>query len=222
MVRRGSVAAKPRRTITPPIMRLLLAILFCLPLTAAAAESTDHVVVILDASGSMGESFPGGDAGRRLDKMSVAKDALVAVLETVPAETHVGIVVFSGRGVAQQWVVDLGPVDLPRVRSALDPIRPKGATPLGAFLKVGADRLLEARAAGSEYDTYRLLVVTDGEAEDQRLVDRHLPDILSRGITVDVIGVDMDSDLALATRVNSYRRADRPEELTAALADIFA
>ncbi|MEM8875572.1 MAG: vWA domain-containing protein [Planctomycetota bacterium] len=203
---------------------LLLIFALLLPSSASIAlADTDHVVVILDASGSMGESFPGATAGRRLDKMTVAKDALLSVLETVPPRTQVGIVVFSGRNVPQRWVVDLGLVDLQRTRSALDPIRPKGATPLGAYLKIGADRLLEARSAsGNDYGTYRLLVVTDGEAEDQRKVDQHLPDILARGITVDVIGVDMDADLALATRVHSYRRADRPDELTRALADVFA
>jgi hypothetical protein len=65
-------------------------------------------------------------------------------------------------------------------------------------------------------------MVTDGEATDQGLVDAFLPDVLSRGVTVDVIGVDMLADHALATRVNSYRRADDPESLVRAVSDVFA
>jgi hypothetical protein len=67
-----------------------------------------------------------------------------------------------------------------------------------------------------------LLVVTDGQASDQELVDLYLPDIMSRGITVDVIGVDMASDLSLATQVHSYRRADDPKSLVEAVQNVFA
>jgi hypothetical protein len=68
--------------------------------------------------------------------------------------------------------------------------------------------------------------VTDGIASDPRLVDRYLPDILSRGVVVDVIGVDMKEDHPLATRVRSYRRANDPESLvkavTSALSEVSA
>jgi hypothetical protein len=67
-----------------------------------------------------------------------------------------------------------------------------------------------------------LLIVTDGEATDAEKVEAYLPDILSRGITVDVIGVDMLDDHSLATKVHSYRRADDPASLTRALQETFA
>jgi hypothetical protein len=89
-------------------------------------------------------------------------------------------------------------------------------------LKKGADALLKQRRMQHGFGTYRLLVVTDGQANDQDLVDLYLPDVLSRGITVDVIGVDMAQDLALATQVHSYRRADDPESLVEAVKNVFA
>jgi hypothetical protein len=64
-------------------------------------------------------------------------------------------------------------------------------------------------------------VVTDGEANDASLVDRYTPDILARGITVDVIGVDMSGDHTLATRVHSYRKADDPDSLVRAVAEVL-
>ena len=60
------------------------------------------------------------------------------------------------------------------------------------------------------YGSYRLLIVTDGEATDGSLTDRYTPEIIARGITMDVIGVNMKKDHTLATKVHSYRRADDP------------
>ena len=99
---------------------------------------------------------------------------------------------------------------------------PGHGTPLGTYLKKGADMLLEQWEKQEGYGTYRLLVVTDGKANDGKLVDRFLPDILSRGIRLDVIGVDMKSNHPLATRVDSYRKADDPKALAAAISEVLA
>ena len=75
-------------------------------------------------------------------------------------------------------------------------------------MKKGADTLLKARKSQYGYGSYRLLVVTDGEASDPGLVERFTPDIISRGIITDVIGVDMNKAHTLATKVHSYRSAN--------------
>lgn len=89
-------------------------------------------------------------------------------------------------------------------------------------MKRGADALLEARKKQFGYGTYRLLVVTDGEANDRNLVEGYTPDIISRGITIDVIGVDMESEHTLATKVHTYRSADNPDSLRQAITEVFA
>jgi hypothetical protein len=93
---------------------------------------------------------------------------------------------------------------------------------LGRYIKKGADRLLQERVKQFGYGSYRLLVVTDGEAEDPQLVDRFTPDVIARGITVDVIGVAMNRRHTLATKVHSYRSASDPAALKRALAEVFA
>ena len=192
------------------------------PAAAQEPAAADHVVVVLDASGSMAGAFP-GDRQQR-SKMDVAKAALAGVLADVPPATRVGVAVFEGRNVpgGGPWVVPINSADADAARAALAPIGPQGGTPLGEFLKIGADALLAARADARGYGTYRLLVVTDGQANDPDLVDQYLPDVLSRGIAVDVIGVAMDADLPLAQDVTSYRRADDPAALARELADVFA
>jgi uncharacterized protein YegL len=183
--------------------------------TQAPVLAADHVVVVLDDSGSMGGQM---QRQTRVTKISAAKTALISVLETLPTDAKVGIVRLNS---SPAWVVPLGPVEHESTRSAILGIEASGGTPLGRFMKIGADALLQARQA-EHYGSYRLLIVTDGEATDARLVERYLPDILSRGLTVDVIGVELAERHSLATQVHSYRRADDPKMLATAVREVFA
>jgi hypothetical protein len=182
-----------------------------------AQDAADNVVIVLDGSGSMARPLPGANT----DRMTAAQAALKKVLQTVPQETRIGLLVFSAKGVDDDWVYPLAPRDDAKLMQAIDRPIPGGGTPLGAYLKKGADRLLEERARQFGYGTFRLLVVTDGEAGDQKLVERFTPEVIARGITVDVIGVAMDQRHTLATRVHSYRSANDPASLTRALAEVF-
>lgn len=188
------------------------AALWAVPLGQAQVQVTDNVVVVVDASGSMGAPMGGST------RMSVAKDALKQVLEQIPDTTHVGILVFP-RG---NWVYPLGPRKESMLAGAIDSIQSGGGTPLGDYMKRGADALLKARRKQFGYGTYRLLVVTDGEAGDARQVEAYTPDIISRGITIDCIGVEMASRHTLATKVHSYRNANDPESLKQAISEVFA
>ena len=182
------------------------------PLIRAEVQVTDNVIVVVDASGSMGTPMGGAD------RMSVAREALKQVLGQVPESTHIGVLVFP-RG---DWVYPLGSRVEQRLNNAIDSIRSGGGTPLGSYMKRGADALLKARKKQFGYGTYRLLVVTDGEANDRNLVEGYTPDIISRGITIDVIGVDMESEHTLATKVHTYRSADNPDSLRQAITEVFA
>ena len=85
---------------------------------------------------------------------------------------------------------------------------------------MAADALLSLRPAQGGYGTFRMLIVTDGQAGDPDLVERFTPDILSRGIIVDAIGVDMKEKHTLATKVHSYRRANEAAQLDKALEEV--
>lgn len=189
----------------------------CASTTAIAVDQ--NIVVVLDDSGSMKDRMR-TDQGR-VQRIDAAKQALTAVLSQLPPETKVGVLTLNNRVNGSHWVVPFGPVDSSQLLQNIRRIRAEGGTPLGEFLKQGADQLLEARGQ-QVYGSYRLLVVTDGEANDARLLDAYLPDILSRGLLVDVIGVDLKSDHSLATRVHNYRRADDPQALEKAISEGFA
>lgn len=180
---------------------------------------TENIIVILDASGSMKDNFR---ADQTKSKMDAAKEALREVLAQVPKNTHIGLLVFSGSNVLKDWVYPLGPKDTERLMDAINLPQPAGGTPLGKYMRIGANRLLEQREKQYNYGNYRLLIVTDGEAQDEDKVAQYTPEILDRQIRVDVIGVDMQTDHLLANDVDSYRRADNPGELVAAVSQILA
>lgn len=198
---------------------LLITLLITNMCIAEGGVHTDNIVVILDASGSMKNKFRGDETK---SKMDAAKEALQEVLAKIPDGTNIGVLVFSGRNVTNEWVYPLGPKDTNRLIEAINRPEPEGGTPLGRYIRIGANRLLEQREKQYNYGNYRLLIVTDGEAQDPENVAKYTPEILNRQLRVDVIGVDMNTDHQLAQEADSYRRADNPGELVAAVSQILA
>lgn len=193
------------------------ALVFLVVCSAGSTFASQNVVVLLDDSGSMDERMR-GQSIRRID---AAKNALLTVLNQVPEDANVGVLAINGSDGNGEWIIELGPVDKNHIRDAVNRIRAEGGTPLGEFMKRAADALLQLREQ-QYYGDYRLLVVTDGEANDGQYLDAVLPEVLSRNLMVDVIGVDMQQDHSLATQVDSYRRADDPESLTQAITESLA
>ena len=209
-------------TANPGVLFILLLSLFVFGVQICGADDDihkDNIVVILDASGSMQDKFSGD---RTKSKMEAAKAALQEVLSKVPDDTHIGLLVFSGANIRNEWVYPLGPKDTEKLIAAIHLPQPSGNTPLGKYIRIGANRLLEQREKQYNYGNYRLLVVTDGEASDADKVKSYTPEILNRQIRIDVIGVDMQTDHMLAKVVDSYRKADNPGELVAAVSQILA
>ena len=157
-----------------------------------------------------------------VDRMTAAKLALLKVSQQLSTNTHIGLLVFGDPRLPDDWVYPLARHDRARLRTAIQAPKPGAGTPLGAYLKKGADRLLEARAHEHGYGTYRLLVVTDGEAQDPDLVERYTPEIIRKGLTLDLISVAMAQRHTLARLAHSHRPANDPEAMNRALAEVFA
>ena len=198
---------------------LLFSLLLAPMVLSNEGVHTDNIVIILDASGSMNEQF-NSDPTRT--KIEAAKEAIRQVLAKIPDGTNIGLLVFSGSNIQNDWVYPLGPKNEAALINAINLPIPGGGTPLGAYIKIGADRLLEQREKQYNYGSYRLLIVTDGEAGDRENVEAYTPEVMEREIRVDVIGVDMQQEHMLATVVDSYRRADNPGELVKAVSEILA
>lgn len=182
--------------------------------TPKPAETThDCLVIVIDGSGSMDGAMNNGHGGE-VKKMVAAKDALKNVIDQIPSTTHVGVLLFNG---SLDWLTQIGPLNKEGLKAAIEKIEPGGGTPLGQSIKMSADALLDARGAQHNYGTYQLLVVTDGEAGDSDLMEAYAPEIVKRGIQLDVIGVNMPGKHTLATMAHRYWGANDTVSLNSAL-----
>ncbi|HBE70644.1 MAG TPA: hypothetical protein DDW52_21070, partial [Planctomycetaceae bacterium] len=145
--------------------QLIASVLLAVFVLNSATFAQQNVVIIFDDSGSMDDRMQGGE--RRID---AAKRALTSVLDSLPAETNVGVLALNSSSGGSNWIIPLGPLASANWRPNVARLQAVGGTPLGEYLKVGADALLEARAQ-QVYGEFRLLVISDGEANDQWLVD---------------------------------------------------
>ena len=185
--------------------------------TTNASESI--VVVLLDDSGSMKTEMRTNSGNE--PRMTVAKNALTRVVGQLPEGTKFGLLLMNGARANQGWLIPLTSLDRASALARIDQVRAEGGTPLGQSMKTAMDELLALRSK-VPYGDYRLLVVTDGEATDKEVLERYLPDMVSRGVVVDVIGVDMRSEHSLAKRTHSYRKANDAASFEKALTEIFA
>ncbi|MBN1864944.1 MAG: VWA domain-containing protein, partial [Victivallales bacterium] len=140
-------------------LTLTVLLLLCHVPMAEAQVYDDNVVIVLDASGSMKGPLRSAGDGGQVDRLTAAKTAIKEVVRTIPSSTNIGLLVFGGG--RDGWVYPLGPRDDARLMKAVDAIKAGGGTPLGEYMKKGADRLLETRHRQYGYGTYRLLIVTD-------------------------------------------------------------
>ena len=182
----------------------------------------ENIVVLLDASGSMNEPFSAtSQDNEAITKIQVAKEALETVLNQLTEDVNIGLLVFSVAH-SDPWLYPLGTKDDVRFLSALSTVEAGGGTPLAQYMKFGADTLLAQRERQFNYGSYRLLIITDGQAKSAELVSTYTSAIKDRQIRIDVIGVDMAEEHTLATMVDSYRQADNPKQLVEAVAKVLA
>lgn len=188
----------------------------------STAFADDYIVIVMDTSGSMGEYM----REARDTRMNVAKTALKNVIGKVPTSTKVGILTFDGWSYNENFRT----VEKDKLFAAVDQMSPGGGTPLYEYMRAAGTKLLKIREAAGNSGTYRMLVVTDGEATDSGLNQDTefrdgslrpgvLKDIVGRGIMVDAIGLDMRGDHSLANQINgSYMSGDDPASLEKAVA----
>lgn len=185
-------------------------------LAAAAAATPENVVILLDASMSMTTGMTSTQT-----RMDAAKEAIGKVVDGLPDGVPIGLLAFTTTGPGE-WYYPMGPLDKAKFRAGLNAIVPGGGTPLGAYIEVAANALLKARKTNEGGGEYRLIVVTDGEAEDPDRMEAAAQALLARGIVLDVVGVQMLNTHSLARMAQSYRNADDAGSLEKAVSALLA
>jgi len=174
---------------------------------------------IFDGSGSM-KSEPGGacegDQSFRA-KLDGAQWAVKEFLTKVSEDVNLGLYVFDRDG--RQELVPLGAGNRDAFMSAVDNIRAGGGTPLAEAIDFGTDRLVEQYQRQLGYGEYRLVVVTDGRADQIPEAARYAAHF---GMPIYAIGLCIDEDHPLRRFAVSYRAADSFDDLAQGLEETLA
>ncbi|GAA2079294.1 vWA domain-containing protein [Actinomadura alba] len=129
--------------------------------SAAWSKDLAPIMLVLDASGSMAAPARGGT------KMDAAKRAVRSVVETLPADSRLGLTVYgTGTGPSAgekaagckdiKVVHPVGSLDKAGMISAANGVEPRGHTPIGQSLRTAADALPKEGPRS-------IVLVSDGE-----------------------------------------------------------
>ena len=174
---------------------------------------------IFDGSGSM-KSKPGGACRgdqRSSTKLQGAQRAVHEFLAKVPDDVNIGLYVFDRDDRREVVALDTGNRD--RFLHAIDNIQAGGGTPLAPAIHFGTDQLVEQYQRQLGYGEYRLVVVTDGRADEIPEAARYAAHF---GMPIYAIGLCIDDDHPLRRYAVSYRAADSFEDLAKGLEETLA
>jgi Ca-activated chloride channel homolog len=139
---------------------VLAALALLAPAPAAAQQTSNRALIVLDGSLSMNK--PAGNGGTRLD---AAKAAVHQLLDRLPAGSQLGLRVYGTRlnhttpareCRDTQLEIPVGPLDKSEFGAAVDGLNAKGMTPIGNSLLAAPDDLGTARGRRS------VVLVSDG------------------------------------------------------------
>lgn len=128
-------------------------------------EVQNRVYLILDASGSMRDDMQGRE------KFELAREAVGAMLESMPENTEVALRVYGHRLRAiergadedSELVLPWSPLDVPAFKETLQALTPMGRTPLTLSLTQAAREVTSRRSEGQTV----LMLLTDGGESDR-------------------------------------------------------
>lgn len=177
---------------------------------AAPDPNRQITAIVLDDSGSMS------------DQMEVAKQAVVGALETMQADDRVAVVALN-KGVVLDFmrVEDARAVLADKIR----PVRSDGSTPLTQAIQTAQLMLAEEGARARAFGTYRIIVTTDGAADEPGDLRQEIEEIARvTPIQVATIGIGVDGNHvlrrpAIASFVDISNASALGEALTKAIAE---
>lgn len=182
----------------------------------------DNMIIVLDGSGSMADSCSTGSVS--IDrKMNAAVGGLAAFVGMVPENVNIGLIAFRG---SIDTLVPLGRDNRDELLAAFGAVGADfgGGTPLGEATRRAREALEERMFSQLGGGRYRIVIVTDGEAEDSRLLQKEVEHILtSTRIEIHTLGLCIDRGHTLnQPGFVNYVAANTPNEMRSAFQQIAA
>jgi Ca-activated chloride channel family protein len=182
--------------------------------TRVAQRPPLNIALVIDASSSM----EGG-------KLAAAQMAAIGLVERLCADDRISVVSFANDVVVHIDGMDAGPDNLPRIRSEISSMRPRGRT----FLSGGYFAGVECAASVVADDptmTPRVLLLSDGKANlgmtDPNELFEHVGQLRQRGVLTSTLGVGDGYDEHLLRGMAEHgggrlHDAELTEEITSVL-----
>ncbi len=144
------------------------------------------MVLVIDRSGSMADSYNGpGSGAAGIAKIELAKDAAYLAATQLSNTDQVGVVVFDTQA---QWQVPLGPMGNPsNLVSPIGRIAPGGGTNVYSGFAPAVEALKKATAKNKH-----IILMTDGQDSESNDYNTLINEANKAGITVSTVGLGED------------------------------
>lgn len=172
---------------------------------------------IFDGSGSMGSFPPSAGDQSFPTKLAGAKWAVAQFMEHVPEDVNFGLWIFDNMGARE--AVALGPGIREDFLAAIQTTGAGGGTPLAEAIHHGVDQLVAQYRHQLGYGEYRLVVVTDGEADGIPQAAAYAEKF---GMPIYTIGFCVGENHPLRAFSVSYRTANSAADLQQGLQEAIA
>ncbi len=183
-----------------------------LQLPSRVEQARVAMVLVVDRSGSMSETYLAPNSSARVTKMEMAKDAAYLAATQLGNSDLLGIVTFD---TVAQWQVNIAPLSATAndLQATVGRIKPGGGTSIVSGLKTGVDGLKSVRAQAKH-----IVLLTDGQDRENSQYDQIIEDANRSNITVSTIGLGWDVNQSLLQRIatqggGQYSFADDPNNL---------
>ena len=178
-------------------------------------ELTRNFYFIFDGSGSMRKACSG------MSRMQGAKSTMEKFINSMPEDINIGLIVFDSSNVSsnQKEIIPLGLIDKHNFESAIINTTAGGGTPLASCIYYATDRLIEQYKKQLGYGDYRIIIITDGQADYLQEASIYT---YQYGIPMYTIGLCMNFEHPLKEFSLAYFDAQNFNQLGAALDDAVA
>jgi len=177
----------------------------------------ENNMIVLDMSGSMGDTACAGDHRSRA---AAAKSALLSWIAANPGD-NVGLVSFSAAGTVLDFPLGRGEAHAKAVVARIRALKADRNTPLKTAMRMAEEQLTLQAVRQGGTGAYRMIVITDGQAsenENPASVVEGVFENPANMIEVHTIGFCIDGDHSLKDPARVfYTNANSPEALRAGL-----
>lgn len=162
---------------------------------------TKNFYFVFDGSGSMSG-----------EKLSIAKRAIEKFVSVLPSDINLGLYVFDSYYEEEKVSLELNNKE--KFLKAVNEVSAGGVTPLYDAMIQGTNSLVTQYKKQYGYGEYRLIIVTDGEADNLEEASVYA---MQYGMPIYTIGFQISGNHPLMMYSAEYRSAENEEELVQAL-----